>query len=242
MTALAETRVAAPDVVTASGVSFAWPGRDAFRLSIDSFVLPARSRTLLIGPSGSGKSTFLNLLCGITSPDRGTIRIAGTALEGLNLAARDRFRAEHIGVIFQMFNLLPYGSVIDNVVLPLRFAPARRRRAALHHPVEAEAARLLMALGLPADRHKVPTATLSIGQQQRVAAARALIGAPDLIVADEPTSALDRAHQDRFLDLLFAQLGAAGASLVMVSHDESLGARFDRTVALSDIIAAEDVA
>lgn len=146
-------------------------------------------------------------------------------------AARDRFRAENIGVIFQQFNLLPYASVRDNIQLPLRFAPARRARA----PKDA-ARDLTKALGLPPEVLSKPAGQLSVGQQQRVAVARALIGQPGLIVADEPTSALDASTQDRFLELLFEQLHASGAALLMVSHDERLATRFDRTVALADVV------
>ena len=155
----------------------------------------------------------------------------------LSARARDRFRAEHIGIIFQMFNLLPYGTVLDNVLLPLSFAPSRRTRAAKRGSVRGEARRLLSALGLEeALFDGPPAATLSVGQQQRVAAARALIGAPEIVLADEPTSALDAGRQAAFLDLLFDQAGAAGASLIMVSHDERLAVQFDRVAALADIV------
>ena len=238
----------APDIVHMSGVSFAWPGPQNFTVTIDDFTLPARSRTLLVGPSGSGKSTLLSLLCGIATPDRGAISILGTDIARLSNAARDRFRAEHIGVIFQMFNLLPYGSVVDNVVLPLSFASERRRRAgghgdgrgdghrAGHDDVAGEARRILGELGITGGLLEGSAAALSVGQQQRVAAARALIGAPELVVADEPTSALDKHHQDRFLDLLFGQIAQAGATLIMVSHDERLGERFDRVLELGDVV------
>jgi len=115
-------------IVRMSGVRFAWPGRNAFSLEIDEFALAARERLLLIGPSGSGKSTFLSLLCGILPPQAGRIDVLGTDFAKLPAAARDRFRAEHFGIIFQMFNLLPYGSVLDNVVLPLSFSRKRRGR------------------------------------------------------------------------------------------------------------------
>jgi putative ABC transport system ATP-binding protein len=139
-----------------------------------------------------------------------------------------------------MFNLLPYGSILDNVLLPLSFAKKRRARASQRGSIEDEARRLLTSLGLdPAELHGLSTATLSVGQQQRVAAARALIGCPELIVADEPTSALDRNRQLAFLDLLFAEIEAAGSSLIMVSHEEELGARFDRVLRLEDIAVSE---
>jgi putative ABC transport system ATP-binding protein len=230
----------APDVVSMSGVRFRWRGPRAFSLAIESFALRAKERVLLVGPSGAGKSTFLSLLCGIVTPTAGRLEVLGTDMSKLSSSARDRFRAEHFGIIFQMFNLLPYGSVLDNVLLPLSFAPKRRGRASRAGSAEGEAIRLLASLGLdPEDVEGLSTANLSVGQQQRVAAARALIGAPELIVADEPTSALDRNRQQAFLDLLFADVAAAGASLIMVSHEEELGKRFDRVVRLDEIATAE---
>jgi len=227
---------AAPDIVRLRNVEFAWPGKGAFSLTVQDFALPVRQRILLIGPSGSGKSTFLSLLCGILAPQSGRIEILGEDLTSLGAAARDTFRAEHFGIIFQMFNLLPYGSVIDNVLLPLSFAPGRRGRATAAASAVEEARRLLARLGLePSLLRGQSAASLSVGQQQRVAAARALIGSPEIVVADEPTSALDRDRQGAFLDLLFAETGAAGAALIMVSHDESLAPRFDRVLRLADI-------
>jgi putative ABC transport system ATP-binding protein len=224
------------DIVRMSGVSFAWPGRNPFDLVIENFALKRGERLFLVGPSGSGKSTFLSLLAGIVTPQKGVIDVLGADIAKLSGAARDRFRAEHYGIIFQMFNLLPYGSVIDNVLLPLSFSRTRRARAEAGGGVHAEAARLLETLGLEkAVIGNASAANLSVGQQQRVAAARALIGAPELIIADEPTSSLDRDRQQAFLDLLFADIDAAGATLVMVSHDESLSSRFTRIVNLTDI-------
>lgn len=220
-------------------VRFRWPGRAGFGLSVAGFSLAAGERVLLIGESGSGKSTLLSLICGIVTAEAGRVSVGGTDLGRLSAGARDRFRAEHIGVIFQQFNLLPYANVADNIALPLRFAPKRRNRAG---DAGAEATRLCAALGLPAGVLSMPAGRLSVGQQQRVAVARALIGRPGLIVADEPTSALDAATQDQFLSLLFDQAEAAGSSLLMVSHDERLGARFDRVVRLAEIASAERAA
>jgi putative ABC transport system ATP-binding protein len=230
--------VTAPDIVTMSGVRFAWPSRDSFQLSVDHFTLLEGERLLLIGPSGSGKSTFLSLLAGIVTPQAGRITILGTDIATLGGAARDRFRGEHFGIIFQMFNLLPYGSVIDNVLLPLSFSAERRQRAAGRDGAEAEAARLLATLGIEG-LQRAPAASLSVGQQQRVAAARALIGSPQIIIADEPTSALDRSAQGAFLELLFSVVEEAGATLVMVSHDESLSPSFSRVVPLQAIARIE---
>ncbi|MGO9544823.1 MAG: ABC transporter ATP-binding protein [Rhodomicrobium sp.] len=232
----AKPAVAAAPIVQMSDVRFTWPGRNAFTLSIDGFSLNKGERLLLIGPSGSGKSTFLSLLAGIAAPQQGVIEVLGTDIARLRGAARDRFRAEHYGIIFQMFNLLPYGSVIDNVVLPLSFSKTRRMRAEGKGGVKAEAERLLESLGIePALVNGASAANLSVGQQQRVAAARALIGAPELIVADEPTSSLDRDLQQAFLDLLFEDVAEAGATLIMVSHDVSLAGRFTRVANLGDI-------
>ncbi len=227
---------AATSTVDISDARFTWPGAKGFTLTIDSFALPPGERLLLIGPSGSGKSTFLSLLAGINVPTDGTISILGTNIARLSSAARDHFRAEHMGIIFQMFNLLPYGSVIDNVVLPLNFAKQRRARVEGSGSIESEARRLLQSLGLsPADYEGTAAASLSVGQQQRVACARALIGRPELIIADEPTSSLDRDSQMAFLDLLFAEVEQAGGTLIMVSHDQSLATRFDRALRLDEI-------
>lgn len=194
---------------------------------------------LLLGASGSGKSTLLSLVCGIVAAERGRVIVDGTDLGSLRAGARDRFRAERIGVIFQQFNLLPYARVADNILLPLRFAPERRARAG---DAAREATRLCAALDLPVDVLATQAGRLSVGQQQRVAVARALIGSPPLIVADEPTSALDAATQDTFLSLLFDQATKAGSSLLMVSHDERLGARFNRVIRLEEIVTTERLA
>lgn len=151
----------------------------------------------------------------------------------MNAAQRDRFRAERIGIVFQQFNLLPFGTVQDNITLPLRFAP--KRRARVSDPV-GEAGRLCAALGLPDTLLKQRASTLSVGQQQRVAVARALIGAPPLLVADEPTSALDASTQSAFLSLLFEQAETQGTSILMVSHDARLSDQFERTLELDELM------
>lgn len=222
-------------VVELARVLFSWPG-ERFRLSIEAFEVQRGERLLLIGPSGGGKSTLLSLIAGVIVPQRGHVRDLDQELTLMSSAGRDRFRAEHIGVIFQMFNLLPYGSVLDNVLLPLSFAPMRRTRVITEGSERTEARRLLSALGLSEDLFDGPSTALSVGQQQRVAAARALIGAPEIIIADEPTSALDDAAQERFVTLLFEQLSAAHATLIMVSHDERLTPKFDRVCYLADVI------
>ena len=217
-------------------VDFRWPGPHGFEIAIDQLTIELGERLLLLGPSGSGKSTLLSLACGIVVPRSGVIDVLGETLAAMGATGRDRFRAEHYGVIFQMFNLLPYANALDNVVLPLSFAPERRKRVVGQRPAREEAARLLAALGVNGPlATEGMAARLSVGQQQRVAAARALIGAPELIIADEPTSALDKKTQETFLDLLFGQVEEAGATLIMVSHDDRLTPRFDRALELCDI-------
>ena len=224
---------ASEPIIALSGVRFAWSGGRGFGLTIADFTMAAGERVLLAGPSGSGKSTLLALIAGIAVPDAGTITIAGGQFDRMSGPARDRFRAAHLGIIFQQLNLLPYLSVRDNVLLPLRLSPERRQRVT---QPEAEADRLLQALGLnEPGMASQKAATLSTGQQQRVAAARALIGNPSLVIADEPTSALDRDRQHNFLDLRFAQAEQSGTTAIMVSHDESLASRFTRLVRLPDI-------
>ena len=229
------------NVVRFDDVRFYWDAVHEFNVYIKSFEVKRGEKLLLVGPSGSGKSTLLSLLTGIVSPQSGKVSVLNEDLGALSNRERDRFRAEHFGIIFQMFNLLPYGSVLDNVILPLNFAKERRARVlaelARGGTLEDEARRLLSRLGLSQDiQNRKSTAALSVGQQQRVAAARALIGRPEIIVADEPTSALDRNRQSIFLKLLFEEVGALGSTLIMVSHDESLGTSFDRILHLNDVM------
>ena len=154
-------------MVDIENVTFSWPGKQEFQVGIDRFSLADSERLLLLGPSGSGKSTLLSLVTGIVSPQQGMVNILGTNLGSLSGSARDRFRAEHFGIIFQMFNLLPYGTAIDNVMLPLQFAPERSNRAAHNGGARHEAHRLLTALGIDETLHNQPAAELSVGQQQR---------------------------------------------------------------------------
>lgn len=219
-------------VLQLTDLHYRWPGQEGFALSVPGFSVVAGESVLLLGESGSGKSTLLSLICGTVKADHGLVQVAGQDLAALSGSGRDRFRAEQIGVIFQQFNLLPFGSVADNILLPLRFAPERRKRAGAAKDM---AQGLCQALGLPDALFQAKAGVLSVGQQQRVAVARALIGQPPLIVADEPTSALDANSQAAFLDLLFQQSEAQKSALLMVSHDPRLGDRFDRVVDLSDV-------
>ena len=224
---------AAP-VVDLSRVRFAWTPAAAAVVEIDAFQVGRGERVFLRGPSGSGKSTLLSILAGVVIPQQGSVRILGRDIAALGGADRDRFRADHIGFIFQMFNLIPYLSVVENVTLPCGFSERRRQRAG--GGAQAEALRLLEHLDMgSADMLRRPVAELSVGQQQRVAAARALIGAPELVIADEPTSALDADRRAAFIKLLFGECSREQAALIFVSHDASLAAAFDRSVEFADI-------
>jgi putative ABC transport system ATP-binding protein len=190
------------------------------------------------GPSGSGKSTLLSLLAGVVVPRQGLLRLLGTETPRLAGAERDAFRADHLGIVFQMFNLVPYLSVLENVTLPCRFSARRRRQADARGGPEREAARLLDHLDLGAEaRSRRAVTRLSVGEQQRVAAARALMGRPEIVLADEPTSSLDADRREAFLRLLFRECEGEGATLVFVSHDRALQGLFDRAIALADLAA-----
>ena len=230
---------AASALIEIDALGFAWPGQ-AELLDIPHFRLEAGERLFLKGPSGSGKTTLLGLLGGVQVAQRGRVSLLGHDLGRLSAGARDRLRVEHSGYIFQQFNLLPFLAVRDNVELPCRFSARRAARAtARHGSVAAAASELLERLGLGRALHGRRADQLSIGQQQRVAAARALIGQPELVIADEPTSALDADSRAAFLDLLFAECRAAGASLLFVSHDRSLAPLFDRALDLAEINRAQ---
>jgi putative ABC transport system ATP-binding protein len=210
-------------------VHYAWPG-GAECLAIQHLTLQAGQTHFLHGPSGCGKSTLLGLMAGVLLAQRGRVELLGQDWATLPAGRRDARRADHVGVIFQQFNLLPYLSVRDNVLLPTRFSGLRAQRCE-GGPLAAATA-LLQRVGLGADLHGRRADALSVGQQQRVAAARALIGGPELVIADEPTSALDAARRDDFMALLLDACTAAGSTLVFVSHDERLAVRFDQRLDL----------
>ena len=216
-------------------LGFAWPDQ-AELLDIADFRLEYAQRLFLHGPSGSGKTTLLGLLGGVQVPVRGQLQLLGRNLTELSQAARDRFRVDHTGYIFQQFNLLPFLSVQENVMLPCRFSKRRAERASQRYSSPAQAAaHLLEHLGLDQRWLTRRADSLSIGQQQRVAAARALIGQPELVIADEPTSALDADARASFIQLLFEECQSAGSSLLFVSHDLSLAPLFDASVALASL-------
>lgn len=224
-------------VLCLDNLTFRWPGQDFDTIDIAHLQLQVGEHLFVRGASGSGKTTLLNLLAGVHKPTTGTVEMLGTNLSSLSASQRDAFRADHIGVVFQQFNLLPYLSVIDNVTLACSFSQRKARRVGSSKAARATAGELLRALNLSEQAHDAPVTKLSVGQQQRVAVARALIGSPEIVIADEPTSALDAANRDRFLDLLFAQATAQGSTLIFVSHDAALADRFDQTL---ELVAAAD--
>ncbi|WP_429196693.1 ABC transporter ATP-binding protein [Luteibacter sp. W1I16] len=211
----------------------AWPDANT-AVILEDLELAHGERLFLCGPSGSGKSTVLGLLSGVLAPTGGDVTILGVSFASMAARARDRFRANHLGYIFQQFNLLPFLTPVENVLLGCAWSAERSRRAgATRALMTREATRLLGALGLGAQTwSRARTGELSVGQQQRVAAARALIGGPELLLADEPTSALDAASRDAFLKLLLGECARHGTGVVFVSHDLALARHFDRVVAL----------
>ena len=266
-----------PPILDITALSYRWPGAAQDILQIDSLQIQPGETVFLRGPSGCGKSTLLALAAGVLLPGAGRCALLDQDWRALGAGARDRFRADHVGYIFQQFNLLPYLSALDNVRLPLRFS---RQRAALATrgfsafsavsassassassafsavgpagsttttttttaPENTDAAQhLLERTGLPRALWRAPANTLSVGQQQRVAAARALIGAPALVIADEPTSALDEDLRESFMALLLASCAEAGSALLFVSHDLRLAAHFGRRIDLPAINRAAAV-
>ena len=205
-------------------------------LHISKLLIARGESVFLRGPSGSGKSTLLGLIGGVLKPWDGQISICGMNTTEISAGRRDKLRADHLGIIFQQLNLLPYLDIIQNVTLPCRFSAARAQRAARETgSIKKTALKLVTELGIGSDLVSRNVGQLSIGQQQRVAVARALIGGPDLIIADEPTSALDTENRDRFIELLDVQRKQFNCSLLFVSHDLSLAQHFDKALDLDDL-------
>ena len=217
-------------LIDLNDIRFGWKPGDTDLITLEHFELIAGEKVFISGPSGCGKSTLLSLISGVALPRSGSIEMLGRRLNNMKTAQRDRFRADHQGIIFQLFNLVPYLTILDNVLLPCRFSKIRRDKACQSGlSIEQEATRLLDHLELNLARlGKQLVVELSIGQQQRVAVARALIGSPDLIIADEPTSALDEGSSQRFVELLVAESKNSQTGIIFVSHDKRLAEQFDR--------------
>ena len=220
-----------PPALRSQGLSFRWAAGQQ-QLQFPDIELQQGSHLFLRGPSGSGKSTLLSLICGLAAVQQGELELLGHDVRQLSRGRLDRLRADRLGVIFQQFNLVPYLNTLANVLLPCRLSAQRRGRT---QPTPGDEARgLLEALAIPDSHWTRPVTELSVGQQQRVAAARALIGAPSLILADEPTSALDHDNRDRFLDVLLRLASRSATSVLFVSHDETLARHFHQQLSLGD--------
>ncbi len=224
-------------IVQLNDVLYSWPATKEPVISIEKFDIVRGERVFLRGPSGSGKTTLLSLIAAVLTPQSGNIVVDGVVVNSLRGGQRDQFRVDRIGLVFQQFNLLPFMSVSDNIQLPCRFSKIRQLRVSkTGHTVAEETDRLLRAMQLsPTELEGRTVSQLSVGQQQRVAVARALIGSPPLIIADEPTSALDSDTRQAFLELLFIQAEASGCTVLFVSHDASLANAFDRQIDLREI-------
>jgi len=213
------------------GVTFTHPGAtDLPVLQIADWSVESRERVFVHGPSGSGKSTFLNLVSGLLECREGDVSVLGERLDRMSRRARDRFRANHIGYVFQRFNLIPYLNAEENIELARSFS-ARSGRAKGFGSVQP----LLEALNVEPQEWRKPTSQLSMGQQQRVAIARALVNRPELLIADEPTSSLDENNRDTFLSVLMDIVEENDMTLLFVSHDMGLARHFSRVQALGDI-------
>jgi putative ABC transport system ATP-binding protein len=227
------TRASKPAAIAISGLRFAYRQGGEAVLDLERFHLGPGESCFLYGPSGCGKTTLLGLIAGVLAAREGSVNVLGAEMSTMSGRRRDAWRGENLGYVFQMFNLIPYLTVRENITLPCRLHRARQARLG-NETAEQAADRLANALDLSGLLGR-GVLELSVGQQQRVAAARALIGAPPLVIADEPTSALDTAHRERFLELLLGQCRAAGSALLFVSHDQGLAALFDRQVSLPEI-------
>ena len=220
-------------VVDIKDLCFAYP-HSGFQLSIKDFTLQAGERVFVYGPSGSGKSTFLNLISGLMAPSSGQLKVLDLDMKTASASTRDRFRSHHMGCIFQQFNLIPYLTAQENILISSWNSPHRWRSKTFRKPQD-EAADLAQRLDVSDVLHQ-SASTLSVGQQQRVAAARAFMGAPSLLIADEPTSALDAERQDDFIDLLVELSTEFQMSLLFVSHNQALSSHFQRQINFQSIL------
>lgn len=217
-------------------IKFKYAGASKYTLDIPEFTLSKNKKAFLFGPSGCGKTTLLETLAGVLVPESGTVSVCGSELQKMSASQRDQFRAAKIGYIFQSFNLIPYLTVFENITLPLNLSPERRKNIPISDQ-EHIVLSMCQQLGI-ADYLNKPVTELSVGQQQRVAAARALLGKPELILADEPTSSLDYDHREKFIRLLFEMCDQSRTSILFVSHDRTLEKLFDESISLAQINTA----
>ncbi len=212
-----------------SDLAFQFDAETGPILRIKSWQVDRGKQVFLQGASGSGKSSLLTLLAGLRVPTMGEVRVLGTTISNLSNHERDRFRALNIGVVFQQFNLIPYLSVMDNILLAAKFGETEGSS------VRQRATELLSRVNLKAELFERKSVDLSVGQQQRVAIVRALINYPALLLVDEPTSALDKANRDSFLTLLLEVLAENNCAMVFVSHDSDIGKHFSNRIELSEL-------
>lgn len=222
-------------LISLQNVTFRYPKAEHDALHIDDWQVPVGQNTFIQGKSGSGKSTLLNILAGVYKAQQGQIDVLGQNYAKLSGAKLDRFRADHIGVVFQQMNLVPYLTVLENIQLAGHFASNNNQAK------RSEVAELLESLHLSEEIINRKAMDLSLGQQQRVAIARALINKPEIIIADEPTSALDIDARDAFIDEMLATARSHGCSILFVSHDLSLATKFDHVVQLESLNKANQM-
>ena len=210
------------NLISVENLNYSLGNNTRFSLKINKFILQKSDSFLIYGDSGAGKSTFLNLLSGTLRPQEGAINILGKNIVDSSSAVKDKIRGDHFGIVFQTFNLLPYITVKNNILLGKAYSN-RKQLLSSNDEVKILMDKLSLNYKELVDRKAYE---LSIGQQQRVAVARALIGKPEIIIADEPTSALDQDNQKEFINLLFKSLDENEQGLIMVSHDKKLSNKF----------------
>ena len=227
------------NLISIDNLKYSYSDGSSFGMNIKSFALKKGERLLIHGESGLGKSTLLNLISGTIQPHSGKINVLGKEISGMTGYSRDKIRGDHFGIVFQTFNLLPYISVEKNIIMGLVFSKRKKEKV---DNIDNKIKTLMEGLSLDYNKLKNRNSLeLSIGQQQRVAVARALIGDPEIILADEPTSSLDSQNQKIFLDLLFKSLDKKEQGLVMVSHNKDILKNFTRVKNITDICELKNV-
>ncbi|MFT7004727.1 MAG: putative ABC transport system ATP-binding protein [Sulfurimonas sp.] len=220
------------NIININSCNFKYPNSKDNIIHIDSLSIKSGEHIFLRGKSGIGKSTFLNLLTGVLEPQSGNIEVLGVDLTTLNARQKDRFRGDNFGIVFQQFNLLPYLSVEENLSLVSKFSKQKSQNI---QDLTKEIDAILEAVEIPNEMKYKKAMQLSVGEQQRVSLARALLGKPKIIIADEPTSALDKETKEKFMKLLFKQVEAQKSTLIFVSHDIELTPYFKSVYDFNEI-------